>query len=297
MVQLIRHTLIVLLDIEKYATREGETVNNVELLGEGSFAKVLGLGPVAAKIISDTERVWVHKAAVANSLAADREEFGPAIFGYGRVQQTLGGHFAGTVIFMERLQVFENVLSDAQSEALLEEVGKVSKHGFHNDIKMPNILRRDGRPVLIDFDLMSQWSVKVAVSSSCIEHDFQEVLEPAGEVCTHHFREYYDLFALSLTLEAGPLYQKVLKRLRELWVHLEDPVLKPLLEVLGPERLSELPFEVLIRVPLRGVSVCLLDLRGNLFVHLEEAQKHIPDECSQLPQLLKSNGVYWPMEA
>ncbi len=298
MIKAIRHILIALLSIEKYATREGETLENVEELGEGSFAKVLGLGRVAAKIISDMERVWVHKAAVSNSLVADREGFGPAIFGHGRVQQTLGGHFTGTVIFMERLYAFdENSFSESLSEALLQEVRKISKYGFHNDLKMPNVLRRsNGQPVVIDFDLMSQWSVKVAVSSSCIEHDFQEVLETEDQSAM--FREYYDLFALSLTLENGILYRKVLDRLLYLWGHLEEPVLKRLLSTIGTEKLSELPFEVLIRVPLHGVSVCLLDLRGNLFAHLEKSCKdHIPKECLQLPQLLKSNGVYWPMEA
>ena len=296
MVKLIRHILIVMLDIEKYATREGETIEPVEVLGEGSFAKVFGLGPVAAKIISDTERLWVHRASVVNSLTADRAGFGPAIFGHGRVQQSFGGHFSGTVIFMERLQVISD-LPESHVEVLLNQVQNISKHGFHNDLKMPNILRRpDGGPVVIDFDLMDQWSVKVAVSSSCIEHNFQDVLEHAGDECTSLFREYYDLFVLSLTLENGFLYRKVLERLHELWGHLEEPVLKPLLATLGPEKLSELPFEVLIRVPLRGVSVCLLDLRGNLFAHME-ASDRVPDECLQLPQLLKSNGVYWPMES
>ena len=225
MIKAIRHILIALLSIEKYATREGETLENVEELGEGSFAKVLGIGRVAAKIISDTERVWVHRAAVSNSLVADREGFGPAIFGHGRVQQTLGGHFAGTVIFMERLYGFDGEFSETLSEALLEEVRKISKHGFHNDLKMPNILRRsNGQPVVIDFDLMSQWSVKVAVSSSCIEHDFKELLETEDQSAM--FREYYDLFALSLTLENGILYRKVLDRLLYLWGHLEEPVLK-----------------------------------------------------------------------
>ena len=292
MVRVIRHILITLLGIEKYAQRDGETLEHVEELGEGSYAKVYGLGPVAAKIISDSERPWVHKAAIGNSLLADREGFGPAIFGHGRVQQVLGGHFAGTVIFMERLEAFTSEWSKVDVDALLQQVMLMRRFGFHNDLKLPNVLRRpDGRPVLIDFDLLSQWSVQVAVSSSCIEHNFQSQLESAGELCIESFREYYDLFVFSLTLEDGFLYRSLLARLCELWRHLEEPVLKPLLS-LGESKLSEIPFEVLIRVPLRGVSVCLLDLRGNLFAHQSEGV----EECSKLPQLVRSNGVYWPAD-
>ena len=291
MLKVIRHVLIVALSIEKYAEREGEHLQTVELLGEGSYAKVFGLGPVAAKIISDSERPWVHKAAVSNSLLADREGFGPAIYGHGRVQQLLGGHFAGTVIFMERLQGLE-AWSEGQIDIFFQQVAVMKKFGFHNDLKMPNILKRpDGRPVLIDFDLLSQWSVKVAVTSSCIEHDFQSQLEQAGESCTESFREYYDLFVFSLTIEDGFLYRRLLQRLSELWGQLEGPIFKPLLKL--EQKLTEIPFEVLIRVPLRGVSVCFLDLRGNLFAHMEPTD-HVPEECLKLPQLVRSNGVYWP---
>ena len=287
MAKTIRHILIAHLGIEKYAEREGEVMGEVELLGEGSFAKVLGLGPVAAKIISDTERTWVHRAAVSNALAADEHNVGPKIFGHGRVQQSLGGHFAGTVIFMERLLPMEDwTLEDMES--LLEIMPEVSKLGFHNDLKVPNIMSRDGQLVLIDFDLLSPWSIKVAVSSSCIEHDFQQLLQASS--FAEAFRRYYDLFSFSLTLQDGTPYRRLLKELLELWKILEHKVLIPLLEV-GP-KLTELPFEVLIRVPLRGVSVCLLDLRGNLFAHLD--MKEVPPECLQLPQLVKSNGVYWP---
>lgn len=288
MVKTIRHILIAHLGIEKYAEREGEVMEEVELLGEGSFAKVLGLGPVAAKIISDTERSWVHKAAVSNSLAADEHNVGPKIFGHGRVRQSLGGHFAGTVIFMERLVKIEDWTLE-RMESLLEMMPEVSKLGFHNDLKVPNIMSREAQLVLIDFDLLSPWSIKVAVTSSCIEHDFQPLLHESLS-CAEAFRRYCDLFSLSLTLHDGPAYRRLLKELLELWRLLEEPVLRPLLD-LGP-KLTELPFEVLIRVPLRGVSVCLLDLRGNLFVHLD--MKEVSHECLQLPQLVKSNGVYWP---
>ncbi|CAE8591634.1 unnamed protein product [Polarella glacialis] len=207
--RLTRHILIRALDIIRYAEREGESVE-VDLLGEGSYAKVYGMLSVAAKIISDRERPWVHKAAVKNALEADRLGLGPAVFGHGTVEQSLGGCFKGTVIFMELLESIEE-WSPTDSQALLEDVRKLSESGFHNDLKMPNILRRAaGRPVMIDFDLFSPWSVKVAVTTSCIEHDFQPFLEPRGEIAVRQFREYYDLFHLSLTLQercpsaAGP---------------------------------------------------------------------------------------------
>jgi len=78
---------------------------------------------------------------------------------------------------------------------------------------------------------------------------------------------------------------------------LEAPVLRPLAEALGPTKILEVPFEVLVRVPLQGVTVNLLDLRGNLFAHLPDGcapSGVLPAACEQLPQLCRSNGVYWP---
>eukprot|EP00439_Symbiodinium_sp_Y106_P076598 s1283_g15.t1 len=53
------------------------------------------------------------------------------------------------------------------------------------------------------------------------------------------------------------LYRRLLARLLELWRQLEEPVLQPMLATIGLDKLSEMPFEVLVRVPLRGVSVPL----------------------------------------
>eukprot|EP00931_Biecheleriopsis_adriatica_P030747 TRINITY_DN18088_c0_g2_i1.p1 TRINITY_DN18088_c0_g2~~TRINITY_DN18088_c0_g2_i1.p1 ORF type:complete len:324 (+),score=63.74 TRINITY_DN18088_c0_g2_i1:34-1005(+) len=238
----LRHILIAALDIERYAAREGEEVE-VEMLGEGSYAKVFGCGPVAAKIISDRERQWVHRAAVENSLLADKHSLGPAIFGYGKVQQLQGGRFQGTVIFMERLEPLGEDWNDADTACFLKDVRALSKVGFHNDLKLVNLLRRHKRPLMIDFDLMSQWKVQVAVTSSCIEHDFQPWLEPLGEDVSNFFREYYDLFSFSLTLEDGSLYRAVLARLLIVWKHIEAPVLQPLLTSIDREKLLEIPFE------------------------------------------------------
>ncbi|CAE7235087.1 unnamed protein product [Symbiodinium natans] len=263
----IRHIILHVFDITKYAVREGEEIEDVELLGEGSFSKVYGLGAIAAKVISDSERPWVHRAAVQNGLLADRHGYGPAIFGHGRVQQDMGGHFRGTLVFMERLYPAGEDWSDADTDDILKAVQLVAKDAFHNDLKMPNILRRRGRPLLIDFDLLSPWSVKVAVTSSCIEHDFQPVLAPAGERCTQCFREYYDLFAFTLTLQDSALYRHLLDRLLVLWRQLEEPVLRPLLATIGVEKLSEMPFEVFSYCSLQRpfTSLCRLGPAGCCF--------------------------------
>jgi len=293
----VRHILIRSLEVSKYAEREGEVIA-VDSLGEGSYAHVFGVAHVAAKVISDRERPWVHRAAVQEALRADRLLLGPRVFGHGTVEQSLGGHFRGTALFMERLEPLGEEWSEADTAVLLGEAAKVARVGFHNDLKLANVLRREGKPVIIDFDLWSPWIVKVAVTSGCLEHDFQEFLEPLGDPAVQNFREYYDLFAFSLTLQDGQLYRSTLQRLQALWAMLEVPVLCPLSKVLGTEKLGEVPFEVLVRVPLRGVTVNLLDLRGNLFAHLQNegdaAPGALPAPCEQLPQRFKSNGVYWP---
>lgn len=209
----------------------------------------------------------------------------------------MGGHFGGTALFMERLDPLGDGWSDCDTDVLLAEVGRLAQHAFHNDVKLPNVLRRDGRPTLIDFDLMSPWLVKVAVTSSCIEHDFGPLLEPQGPSVASLFREYYDLFAFSLTLHDGALYRRVLHRLIELWGLLESCVLRPLLGSADAEKLNDVPFEVLVRVPLEGVSVNLLDLRGNLYVHNQGdvgSRQAWLLACAHLPQLLRSGGAYWP---
>lgn len=299
-VSAIRHILICALDIVRYAEREGEQVQAAEL-GEGSYARVFGstVMPVAAKIVTDRERPWVHKALVENSLEADRHAVGPRIYGHGVVEQKKGGHFSATVLFMERLDPLEeSTWSEDDTTELLRTMGRLSQVAFHNDLKLPNVLRRAGRPVVVDYDLMAPWTVKIAVTSSCIEQDFRALLEPAGQLCVQHFREYYDLFAFSLTLEDGCLFRGVLRRLEDLWAELAEPALGPISRAFGADALTQIPFEVLVRVPLHATTVNLLDLRGNLFAHLprDDASSDAQREaaCARLPQLLRSNGVYWP---
>eukprot|EP00927_Polykrikos_kofoidii_P019553 TRINITY_DN19150_c0_g1_i1.p1 TRINITY_DN19150_c0_g1~~TRINITY_DN19150_c0_g1_i1.p1 ORF type:complete len:396 (-),score=86.95 TRINITY_DN19150_c0_g1_i1:98-1285(-) len=303
-VKVVRHILIHALDLIRYAEREGENPE-AELLGEGSYAKVFGSGAVAAKIISDRERPWVHQAAVANILQADRLGIGPKVYGHGTVTQDKGGRFCGTVIFMERLLPLrldaDEDWPEKESLALLQMVARLGRAGFfHNDLKLPNVMRRGDGPVMVDFDLMERWTMKVAVTSSCIEYSLQNILEPLSEETAGAFREFYDLTVLSMTLQDNHLYRTVLRRLEDLWRLLEAPVFHALVTEVGKEKLAEIPFEVLVRVPLKGVSVNLLDLRGNLFAHLELSEKEDSDPgnrltaCEYLPQLIRSDGVYWP---
>lgn len=293
----LRHALILALGIVKWADKAGEVIE-AEELGEGSYAKVFGAGPaLAVKLISDRERPWVHRAAAENSLIADRLGLGPRVFGHGTVEQLIAGHFCGTALLLERLEPLGERWSRSDSEALLADVALLASVGFHNDVKLPNVLRRSGRPTLIDFDLLSEWSVKVAVTSSCIEHDFRPLLEPLGPVYAQQFREYYDLFALTLTLPDGELYRRVLERLLELWSHLEAPILRPILQCTDPEKLTEVPLEVLCRAAMEGVSVNILDLRGNLYAHtVGDVSDRAPclKQCESLPQLMRSHGIYWP---
>jgi len=287
----LRHLLIAALELTTYAAKEGEVVE-VDTLGEGSYARVFGMSTVAAKVISDRERPWVHRAAVENALIADREAVGPRVYGHGNLERSKGGHFRGTVILMERLEYLsEDVRQKPDTAtALLGAASRLARVGFHNDLKFDNVMcRRHDDLVVIDFDLLAPWTLQVAVSSGCIEHDFRELLEPLGPVATQNFREYCDLFGLSLTLQDGPVYRVVLGRLKELWSSLEAPVLRPLLERTPQNTLMEVPFEALVRVPLQGVTVNLLDLRGNVFAHAETDQS-----LEGLPQLVRSNGVYWP---
>mmetsp|Transcript_47866 Transcript_47866/g.111248 ORF Transcript_47866/g.111248 Transcript_47866/m.111248 type:complete len:83 (+) Transcript_47866:2-250(+) len=73
--------------------------------------------------------------------------------------------------------------------------------------------------------------------------------------------------------------------------------MRPLLGSADAEKLNDVPFEVLVRVPLEGVSVNLLDLRGNLYVHNQGdvgSRQAWLLACAHLPQLLRSGGAYWP---
>eukprot|EP00932_Pfiesteria_piscicida_P019426 SRR837773.6254.p2 GENE.SRR837773.6254~~SRR837773.6254.p2 ORF type:complete len:217 (-),score=85.72 SRR837773.6254:31-651(-) len=198
---------------------------------------------------------------------------------------------------MERLEPLGKKWTKEDSEALMEDIQLLSGTGFHNDIKLANVLRRAGRPTLIDYDLMSTWCAKVAVTSGCIEYNFEHLLQPVGPLMTKAFREYYDLFAFTMTLPDGDLFRRIVDRLILLWKWLEAPVFIPMKETLHPDKLTELPIEVLCRVPMEGISVCLLDLRGNVYAHMlgdVNFRGARLRKCASLPQLKLSTGIYWP---
>eukprot|EP00929_Paragymnodinium_shiwhaense_P030439 TRINITY_DN17250_c0_g1_i7.p1 TRINITY_DN17250_c0_g1~~TRINITY_DN17250_c0_g1_i7.p1 ORF type:complete len:204 (+),score=37.91 TRINITY_DN17250_c0_g1_i7:329-940(+) len=183
-------------------------------------------------------------------------------------------------------------------EKLFEKTRRIAEAGyFHNDYKLPNLVKRKQELVLIDFELMTPWAIKLAVTSSCIEESFEPLLRELSASVAADFREYCDLFALTMTLLDGTLYRAVFQRLEALWKSIEAPALRVILDSKSHDKLLEVPFEVCSRAPLEAVSANLLDLRGNLFCHLppesssEEARL---SACAALPQLIKSNGVYWP---
>ena len=88
----------------------------------------------------------------------------------------------------------------------------------------------------------------------------------------------------------NPLYLPILQRLVGLFNQLKaDGVLDRVQGFLGPERMRDLPIEILARCDIDAVSVNLFDLKGNAFAHKLE-------DYDQYPSLIRSNGVYWPRE-
>jgi len=149
--------------------------------------------------------------------------------------------------------------------------------------------------VAIDFDLADEWRLKLAVTSRCLEVDFQPLLTSgAGDSSTLAplWREYCDLVTFSLSIDGDHmLYRPILGRLCELFGSLRTEVLEPFFQTdkfASEEMKGEVPIEVCVRAPeIDAVTVNLGDLKGNAFAH----------RCTDwetFPSVWKSHGVYWP---
>jgi serine/threonine protein kinase len=205
------------------------------------------------------------------------------------------GHKLGFLVVMEHLDPIPHYFSDESS--IYSEVSRISELGFHNDLKVDNIMysRHESRVCVIDFDLFSPEKLTIALSgTSFIELDIAPFLSKLSDPDSFIkvFRLYYDYTCLSLSInKTHGLYGPVLARLVSLFNELESGQqhLTNLKEFLGEEKVRDVPVEVLVRCPdgVDGVSVNFFDLQGNAFAHgLSEWESY--------PSLFKSTGVYWP---
>lgn len=211
------------------------------------------------------------------------------IYSFGYVFGVQANEVIGFAILMEKLDLLPSDFDDFQS--LFKLCGRVSKFGFHNDMKLDNLMMSDdGELHAIDFDYFSTSKICISVTSyQTIELDLSTFLQEYDTKDTAIFRTFYDLSYLSLSIVGShPLYRKVLDYLHETFNQIRASMLEPLLDLVGPKAAVDLPMEILVRCPgIDGVSVNLTDLRGNAFAHQQA-------DWELFPSLIKSRGVYWP---
>lgn len=211
------------------------------------------------------------------------------IHSFGYVFGVQSNEVLGFAILMEKLNMLPSDFADSQS--LFELCGRVSRFGFHNDMKLDNLMiSDDGELHAIDFDYFSSSKICISVTSfQTIELDLSTFLQTYDLEDAVMFRTYYDLSYLSLSMAGShPLYRKLLENLHETFNQIRASMLEPLLQSVGPKAAVDLPMEILVRCPgIDGVSVNLTDLRGNAFAHQQA-------DWDMFPSLVKSRGVYWP---
>ena len=196
----------------------------------------------------------------------------------------------GYAIFMDKLDSIPESYSD--EAAIFATIREVSRIGFHNDFKLDNLLLDStSRVRAIDFDYFDETTLIVSVSSfQSIEVDLRDFLKSLSDTQVGDLRAFYDYTYLSASM-AGThsLYPRVIARLAELFRQLQvSSILHQLIKFIGEDKISDIPFEVLVRCPdIDGVSFSIFDLRGNAFAH------RVP-EWEGYPSLIRSTGVYWP---
>ncbi len=208
---------------------------------------------------------------------------------YGSVYKGNQREFVGFTVFMRKLERLKQDFDDESSVyAVADEIASV---GFHNDFKIDNLMQDSyGRINAIDYDFFSTTQLTISVSASqTVELDLSNFLGQLDEETRRQFRVFYDYTYLSASLGSlHPLYPKILARLIDIFILLQGrKAFDLLLNNVDPQKLSDIPLEVLVRVPdIDAVSYHLLDLRGNAFAH----------RCafwSSLPSRIRSSGVYW----
>jgi len=267
---------------------------SAKLESEGSFSRLWIRGEVCARFTSEAESISFLKRVVDSLDLVTGEGFTEYIHSYGILVDS-NGRRLGLLVLMSVLDPITPNFDD--EESLFSSVSRISRIGFHNDLKIDNImLDHQGTKVcVIDFDLLSPTTLTIALSgTSFIELDlssFMETLTTDSDSFIKLFRLFYDYTCLSLSVnQKHGLYRPVLSRLVSVFHQLESQqYLSRLMSFLGEERVRDIPIEVLIRCPegVEGVSVNLFDLKGNAFAH------GLPD-WDDYPSIFRSTGVYWP---
>jgi len=258
-------------------------------IAEGAFSEIWVHEDLCARFTDAHEGLQFLERAATNLSFVISHKLFPIVHSYGWLKDNTGGT-KGLVLFMERLERLESPTSDLES-LIYNAASQVAYHGFHNDLKIDNIMiRKNGEICIIDYDLFDPNKIRICVNSfSFIELDFTELGANSHQM--QLLRLFYDYSYLSLSIMGtNPLYLPILQRLVGLFNQLKaEGVLDRVQGFLGPERMRDLPIEILARCDIDAVSVNLFDLKGNAFAHKLEAY-------DQYPSLIRSNGVYWPRE-
>jgi hypothetical protein len=259
-------------------------------VGQGSFSGVWVHDDMCARFTDIREGTkFINKLASNTDLVTSLELISPDI-SYGWVNDHRGNSL-GFIIFMPRFDAVQTTDGDLEG-AIFSAASKLAEYGFHNDLKIDNIMKDvSGGIHIIDYDLFSPTVITVSVNSySFITVDLTDFFRTVDiQENVHSFRLFYDYSYLSLSVTGdSPLYAPILLRVTGLFRHLQDRgILDQLIEFLGETQIRDMPIEILAKCEIDAVSVNLLDPQGNAFAHgLSDWETY--------PSLVRSNGVYWP---
>jgi hypothetical protein len=259
---------------------------------EGSFSQAWIVGNTCCRFTRSQEGTSIISRIVESLHILLKTGILTHVHGYGYVVDSSGRQL-GLLLIMESLNDLDP--HSADEKTLYSTVAQISQFGFHNDLKIDNIMQRGPSDIcVIDFDLFSPTKLVVALSgTSFIELDIEPFMHTVSDPDTfiQALRLFYDYTCLSLSInKSHPLYEPVLKRLVLVFNQLQTTnLLSNLLTFLGESQARDIPVEVLVRCPdgIEAVSVNIFDLKGNAFAHGVS-------DWDSYPSLFRSTGVYWP---